>query len=182
MLRDDSSVRVVAQFPNGAVTPIVWIYRYRKQFDRPYYFRRPLMFPAGTRIITYPADSGSVALLEGTVPAGEATPLRAPEPERADESRAVPLNAGGVPLDYVCPMDPDVRSDKPGKCPRCGMELKVGIPDTSEYGMELIAPANLRPGQTGELQFRFLHPRDEIDGPSFRDHAREAVPSIHRKQ
>ncbi|MEI2822068.1 MAG: heavy metal-binding domain-containing protein [Chitinophagaceae bacterium] len=25
---------------------------------------------------------------------------------------------------YTCPMHPDVTSDKPGKCPKCGMELK----------------------------------------------------------
>ena len=25
---------------------------------------------------------------------------------------------------YVCPMHPDVTSDKPGKCSKCGMELK----------------------------------------------------------
>ena len=24
---------------------------------------------------------------------------------------------------YTCPMDPDIRKDKPGKCPECGMEL-----------------------------------------------------------
>ncbi len=24
---------------------------------------------------------------------------------------------------YTCPMDPDVVSNKPGKCPKCGMDL-----------------------------------------------------------
>ncbi len=24
---------------------------------------------------------------------------------------------------YTCPMHPDVKSDKPGKCPQCGMDL-----------------------------------------------------------
>src|SRR5690349_6689755 len=24
---------------------------------------------------------------------------------------------------YVCPMDPEVRSDRPGPCPKCGMAL-----------------------------------------------------------
>src|SRR5579883_1386253 len=27
-------------------------------------------------------------------------------------------------LVYVCPMDPEVRSDKPGACPKCGMALE----------------------------------------------------------
>jgi hypothetical protein len=41
------------------------------------------------------------------------------------------------PLDYVCPMDRDVRSGTPGKCPRCGMKLVLGIPEPVEYPLEL---------------------------------------------
>lgn len=26
---------------------------------------------------------------------------------------------------YQCPMHPEIRSDKPGKCPKCGMELEL---------------------------------------------------------
>lgn len=26
---------------------------------------------------------------------------------------------------FTCPMHPEVSSDKPGKCPKCGMELKT---------------------------------------------------------
>lgn len=29
----------------------------------------------------------------------------------------------GMPKTYTCPMHPDVLSDKPGKCPQCGMGL-----------------------------------------------------------
>ena len=29
---------------------------------------------------------------------------------------------------YVCPMHPDVTSKIPGKCPKCGMALRVGLP------------------------------------------------------
>lgn len=28
-------------------------------------------------------------------------------------------------LPYVCPMHEDVQSDKPGKCPKCGMKLEL---------------------------------------------------------
>src|SRR5665648_53476 len=34
--------------------------------------------------------------------------------------------------DYTCPMHPDVHSDKPGKCPECGMDLvkkEIAKPD-----------------------------------------------------
>ena len=24
---------------------------------------------------------------------------------------------------YICPMHPDVKEDKPGSCPKCGMDL-----------------------------------------------------------
>jgi hypothetical protein len=35
--------------------------------------------------------------------------------------------------DFICPMDPDVRSKGPGKCPRCGMKLEARIADFKEY-------------------------------------------------
>lgn len=50
---------------------------------------------------------------------------------------AAPAAAAPGPLDYVCPMDADVRSDKPGKCPRCGMTLILGIPEEREYRLGL---------------------------------------------
>ena len=28
---------------------------------------------------------------------------------------------------YVCPMHADVQSDKPGQCPKCGMNLKQAV-------------------------------------------------------
>ncbi len=35
----------------------------------------------------------------------------------------VDLNKTEVITAYTCPMHPDVASDKPGKCPKCGMDL-----------------------------------------------------------
>jgi membrane fusion protein, copper/silver efflux system len=31
--------------------------------------------------------------------------------------------ASGQAVVYTCPMHPEVISDKPGKCPKCGMDL-----------------------------------------------------------
>ena len=73
----------------------------------------------------------------------------------------VTVSGSGAALDYVCPMDRDVRADKPGKCPRCGMTLKLGIPDESEYGLELTTPHTIRPRQPVELKFTYKNPRDE---------------------
>ncbi|HEX7136704.1 MAG TPA: heavy metal-binding domain-containing protein, partial [Vicinamibacterales bacterium] len=43
----------------------------------------------------------------------------APAPARAS---AAPTDA--VAIRYTCPMDPDVVSDQPGACPKCGMALE----------------------------------------------------------
>ena len=36
-----------------------------------------------------------------------------------------PAAASTAQKAYVCPMHPEVTSDKPGKCSKCGMDLKV---------------------------------------------------------
>ena len=33
--------------------------------------------------------------------------------------------------DYICPMDPEVKSNEPGVCPRCGMALEAAMPVAS---------------------------------------------------
>jgi hypothetical protein len=66
-----------------------------------------------------------------------------------------------APQDYVCPMDKDVRSDKPGVCSRCGMKLVLGIPDDTEYPLELqIQPPVFRAGEKVRLTFRVRDPHN----------------------
>ena len=63
-------------------------------------------------------------------------------------------------LDYVCPMDPGVRSAGPGKCPRCGMTLVLGIPDPVEYPLDLtLRPRAPKPGQPVEFAFQVREPK-----------------------
>jgi Heavy metal binding domain len=63
------------------------------------------------------------------------------------------------PLDYVCPMDPDVRSALPGSCNRCGMNLIVGVIDPIEYGLDLkLQPRVPRADQSVELIFAVNEP------------------------
>jgi hypothetical protein len=74
---------------------------------------------------------------------------------------AAAVTAPAGPQDYVCPMDKDVRSDKPGVCPRCGMKLVLGIQDEIEYPMELtVTPRTVRAGQDAQLQFRIHDPHN----------------------
>src|SRR5882724_6118982 len=63
------------------------------------------------------------------------------------------------PGDWVCPMHPDVHSDKPGTCPRCGMTLIAQVPDRIEYPIEMSqSPSLLKPGDVSTLRFRVLDP------------------------
>jgi hypothetical protein len=62
------------------------------------------------------------------------------------------LAAVAQDIDWVCPMDPDVHSATPGKCPRCGMALVAGLPNALEYPVRVeVAP--------GKLTFRILDPK-----------------------
>jgi hypothetical protein len=60
---------------------------------------------------------------------------------------------------FVCPMDPEVRSNQPGVCSRCGMKLAAGVPDPVEYHMDLTTtPRALKPHEHARLQFEIHDP------------------------
>ncbi len=40
-------------------------------------------------------------------------------------AKAETAGAAAQAVQYTCPMHPEVISDKPGKCPKCGMTLVV---------------------------------------------------------
>lgn len=62
-------------------------------------------------------------------------------------------------IEFVCPMDKDVRSKVPGKCPRCGMTLVAGIPDEHEYPVRITTkPDAPKAGEDVELRFRVEDP------------------------
>jgi hypothetical protein len=63
-------------------------------------------------------------------------------------------------VEYTCPMDPDVRSKTPGKCPRCGMALEAGIQQPLDYRLVFRKePAHVPAGRPVELQFELIDPR-----------------------
>jgi hypothetical protein len=56
-------------------------------------------------------------------------------------------------------MDKDVRSDKPGFCPRCHMALVLGIPDEEEYPLDLkLTPAVFHAGEKVKITFQIKDP------------------------
>lgn len=61
--------------------------------------------------------------------------------------------------DWTCPMDADVRSAKPGVCPRCGMKLVLEIPDRVEYPLEVVCePRKALAKKPLELTLRVRNP------------------------
>jgi len=72
------------------------------------------------------------------------------------QTPAPPVPDGGV---YICPMDPDVRSNNPGVCARCGMKLAQGIPEPVEYHMDLtVKPRSPKVGEKADLTFEIHDP------------------------
>jgi hypothetical protein len=64
-----------------------------------------------------------------------------------------------IDLSYVCPMDRDIRSNGPGKCPRCGMALVAGIPDQTEYHVDVaVSPRPPRPNEPVHVTFAVTDP------------------------
>ena len=55
-----------------------------------------------------------------------AKPGRTDEAKRADSMPNQPIAEKEVR--YICPMDPEIVSDKPGPCPKCGMALELESP------------------------------------------------------
>jgi hypothetical protein len=63
-------------------------------------------------------------------------------------------------IEFVCPMDREVRSATPGKCPRCGMTLAANLPEPLEYPVDLrVAPPQIPSGRNITLEFRVADPK-----------------------
>jgi Cu+-exporting ATPase len=66
----------------------------------------------------------------------EETPEKEPEKAPAAEEKA-PAPGGAV---YTCPMDPEVRQEEPGSCPKCGMALERTEPEAPLTRTEYTCP------------------------------------------
>jgi hypothetical protein len=62
-------------------------------------------------------------------------------------------------IEFTCPMDRDVRSKTPGKCPRCGMTLVANLPEPVEYPVDLrVDPPQVPSARPITLEFRIADP------------------------
>jgi hypothetical protein len=70
-----------------------------------------------------------------------------------------PITSEDDDVEYICPMDKNVRSKTPGKCPICGMTLVLGIPDAHEYPVRISTkPKMIKPGEDTLLNFKIEEP------------------------
>lgn len=81
-----------------------------------------------------PSAPESTPLTAGSL-AQPANPAPPPQPAFAAPEEAKTSPDGGAaakpgPTLYTCPMHPEVISDKPGKCPKCGMTLVPKEPES----------------------------------------------------
>jgi len=99
-------------------------------------------------LITAAAIGAGSALLLAAVLLAQTNPALPTDPAAATPGEA-----------YQCPMDHDIRSNKPGVCSRCGMKLVAGIPAPVEFPVDFsFLPKLLKPGEPAELLFGVRDP------------------------
>jgi Cu+-exporting ATPase len=81
-----------------------------------------------------PAPSGP--MLTGFSPAS--APVR--KTVSIHPSGAATLNPKAALADFTCPMHPEVRKNKPGACPKCGMALEPAVPAALSAKTEYVCP------------------------------------------
>jgi hypothetical protein len=81
----------------------------------------------------------------------------------AQQSRSVSpgdASQAEAPVEFICPMHPDVHSLQPGHCPRCGMDLVANLPDRLDYPLNLkLNPPSIRAGRELQMVFTVTDPK-----------------------
>jgi P-type Cu+ transporter len=61
-------------------------------------------------------------------------------PSKTDSIEQGPPSKQISPLNYICPMDPEVSQNHPGACPKCGMGLEPAVPTQLATHIEYTCP------------------------------------------
>lgn len=85
------------------------------------------------------------------------------------ETNRPPRTSSPYPQAYACPMHLDVRSDEPGKCPKCLMPLAPLAPPTpGEFDLRLTTePAAILPRRKLTLRFTVINPKTDRQARDF---------------
>src|SRR5215217_6566051 len=93
-----------------------------------------------------------------------------------DDPAAMPAGAG--PVTYACPMHPEVTSEQPGRCPKCGMKLLATQAPVATYACPMHPEVTSdQPGRCPKCGMKLLaaqsvpEPAAAHDGATMDDHA-----------
>jgi hypothetical protein len=70
------------------------------------------------------ACAAEAATLPSSSPANPAGDEAPPVPDAAGTVTNLPARSSSSGAVYACPMHPEVTASSPGRCPKCGMELR----------------------------------------------------------
>lgn len=76
----------------------------------------------------------------------------------AQTSKVDRQGSKGAQVVYTCPMHPEVTSDKPGKCPKCGMTLVVKQQYTCPMHPEVVSD---KPGKCPKCGMTLVPKKNE---------------------
>jgi FtsP/CotA-like multicopper oxidase with cupredoxin domain len=100
-----------------------------------------------------------------------------------DDPAAMPAGAG--PVTYACPMHPEVTSDEPGRCPKCGMKLLATAAPTSYVCPMHPEVTSDEPGRCPKCGMKLLaagsvpKPAAAADAAAMEDHGGHAAGHDH---
>ena len=100
-----------------------------------------------------------------------------------DDPAAMPTGAG--PVTYACPMHPEVTSDQPGRCPKCGMKLLATAAPTSYVCPMHPEVTSNEPGRCPKCGMKLLaaefvpKPAAAADAATMEDHGGQAAGHDH---
>ena len=102
-----------------------------------------------------------------------------------DDPAAMPAGAG--PVTYACPMHPEVTSDEPGRCPKCGMKLlATQAPAATAYACPMHPEVvSDQPGRCPKCGMKLLaaasvpKPAAAADGAAMDEHGGHAAGHDH---
>ena len=90
------------------------------------------------------ASSTSVVVASPTTPPAPENAAPPPKPAAGPEPKRVGKPIKDLRRTYVCPMDPDVRQNESGACPKCGMALEPEVLAMPETKIEYTCPMHPR--------------------------------------
>jgi hypothetical protein len=110
----------------------------------------------------------AVLLICAVAPSIEIQQADAQQSLQQSAVQSAPENQSDADIEFICPMDKEVRSKAPGVCPRCGMKLVAGIPEGHEFRVLISTkPAVLKAQEDIRLALRVGDPETGKPATSF---------------